>query len=583
MGRKTDATAQSPFDGFEEAPAKGSRKAWLVVGVVVVLLVAAYVGLQALVAGKIASGTTVAGISIGGLTPEAAQARLTEQLADRTATDLKVTANGKDASLAPADAGLTFDAAATVDGLVGFTLAPSRLLRQVTGATEIEPVVHVDDDALAAALTAVAPKLEVKAVDGTVAIVDGAAVSTDAVDGSTLDVPGATQTVRGSWLTGTPPLALPTTTTPATIDQAATDAALAQAKTIVGSSVWVEVAGQRAELPAATLAAMTTFPVVDGTLTATIDPDAAYDAVIERTTKLETKAKNATLTFSKKGKPVIKGGATGKALDRTALAAAVLQGALSDDRTASVTLTESDPKVSKADLEKLGVKEKVAEFSTPLTNEPLRTANLALAAKRLTGTLVKPGETFSVIDAIGPITAETGYKAAHIIENGIFVNGIGGGLSQMATTTYNVGFFAGMTDIEHKPHTYWFSRYPEGREATIYVGSIDMRWRNDSPYGVLMQSWISGGRLYVAAWSTDYYTVTTSTSGRSNVKAPGVIKSTSSQCIATPAGASGFTVSVSRKVTVTKTGEVVSDKTNTWTYRPSDQIKCVSADDKSDD
>jgi len=581
MARKADPTAGSPLEGFEEAPARGSRKAWLVAGIVVVVLAAAYVGLQALVAGKIASGTTVAGVSVGGLTPAAAQQRLDQQLADRTSSSIEVAANDKKASLDPLDAGLRLDAAATVDGLTGFTLDPSRLVRQVSGSSEVVPVTQVDDEKLASALTAIAPRLAVKAVDGTVSVVDGKAASTPAVDGSRLDVTAAAAVVRDSWLSGSLPLELPTTTTPATIDQTATDAALAQAQTIVGSSVWVEVAGQRAEIPASEIARLTTFPVVDGKLTPTLDPDALYDAVSTRTTKLETKATDARFEFNKKGKPVIRGGKPGTSLDRTALAAAVLQGALSADRTATVALAESQPKSSRADLEKLGVKEKVAEFSTPLTNEPIRTQNLALAAERLTGKLVKPGQTFSVIDAIGPITAATGYKAAHIIENGIFVNGIGGGLSQMATTTYNVGFFAGMIDVEHKPHTYWFSRYPAGREATIYVGSYDMRWRNDSPYGVLMQSWVSGGRLYVAAWSTKYYTVTTTSGPHTNVRAPGVITSSSPQCIPTPAGSSGFTISVSRKVTVTATGEVADEKTNTWTYRPSDQIKCSSGDEKS--
>src|SRR5690606_30864833 len=151
---------------------------------------------------------------------------------------------------------------------------------------------------------------------------------------------------------------------------------------------------------------------------------------------------------------------------------------------------------------------------TPITADPDRNHNLALAAERITGTLLLPGETFSLVETVGPISAANGYRGAPVVVDGRLTDGVGGGMSQVATTTYNAAFLAGLEDVEHTPHSYWFSRYPEGREATVYEGVLDLKFRNTTPYGVLMQAWLADGRLHVATWSTPYWEVETSTSGR---------------------------------------------------------------------
>ena len=78
------------------------------------------------------------------------------------------------------------------------------------------------------------------------------------------------------------------------------------------------------------------------------------------------------------------------------------------------------------------------------------------------GTVLKPGETFSLNDTVGERTAENGFVKGFIIENGIFKEDYGGGVSQSATTTFNAAFFAGLEDVEHKPHSFYIDRYPVG-------------------------------------------------------------------------------------------------------------------------
>ena len=91
------------------------------------------------------------------------------------------------------------------------------------------------------------------------------------------------------------------------------------------------------------------------------------------------------------------------------------------------------------------------------------------------------GETFSLNGATEPRNESNGYVEAGIISEGHASRGVGGGVSQVATTLYNAAYFAGMTDVTHKPHSFYISRYPPGREATVFEGAIDMKFRNDAP------------------------------------------------------------------------------------------------------
>jgi len=146
------------------------------------------------------------------------------------------------------------------------------------------------------------------------------------------------------------------------------------------------------------------------------------DAVLARTTDLLTPAADASFQFVR-GAPRIVPGAAGTTLDPDDLAAAVAAAAVAGDRTAHVELVASDPAQSTAALEALGIKEIVSEFSTPLTSEPRRTRNIANGAEKVTGTLVLPGETFSLEKALGPITPENGYITGQTIHvsGGLFM------------------------------------------------------------------------------------------------------------------------------------------------------------------
>lgn len=567
-----DSREASPFEGFDEdGPRRGWARGLLWTGIAVLVLGGLYTGAQWFYSDKVPSGTSVAGVDVGGLSRTAAEDRLESELGPRAAEPITLAAGEASTTLDPATAGLTFDAAGTAEELTSFSMNPARLWQHLFGGKDAEPLVTVDDAALDAQVEALRGSLEIEPVDGAVQFVDGAPTSTPAADGSALVTDEVPATITESWLVTDGPVELPTEPVEPTITQDETDAALALAEKVVSAPVVVSVGGQSPELPPEALAAAASFAATDGVLTLTFDGPALVQSVVDRTNDLLTAADDAHFVF-RDGAPVIEGGQPGTTIDPAAIATAVTTAASGDERTATVELVESDPEQSVAALEALGVKEKVSEFSTPVPNVPVRTANLKRGAEKVNGTLVKPGETFSLVDTLSPITLEGGYYAAGIVESGRHTEGVGGGLSQMATTTYNAGFFAGLEDVEHRPHSYWFERYPAGREATIFVGSIDMKFKNDTPYGVLMQSWVGGGQLHVAVWSTKYYDVETSSSGKSNVVQPTTVTHSGADCAPTPAGSPGFSITNYRKVY--REGELVKDESYRWTYKPDNAVVC---------
>jgi vancomycin resistance protein YoaR len=511
-------------------------------------------------------------VDIGGLTSEEAVATLDEELADATTQPIEVVANDVQATIDPTAAGLSFDAQATVDELTGVNLAePARLWAHLAGVGAHDPVTSVDEDALSAAISDLGTSLALAPVDGTVVFVDATPQSTAAVDGWNLDQAGAADVLAADWLVAARPIELPTATVAPDITQEETDAALVEARQVTSAPVTVSVGGQTALLDAPTLAANASFVPTDGTLVLQMNGDGLTQVVLEQLPDLLTQSADAHFEFVNDA-PVIIPGTPGTSLDPAALATSVAAATAAPDRTAAVELVQADPSESTAELEALGVKEIVSEFSTPLNSEPRRTVNITNGASKISGTLIRPGETFSLTEALGPIDAAHGYVEAGAIVSGEHTDAWGGGLSQVSTTTYNAAFLAGFEDIEHKPHSEWFARYPEGREATIFTGTLDMRWKNNTPYGALVQAWVSGGRVYVRVWGTKYWTVESITSPRSGVVAPTTVYSQSPTCEASAAGNPGFSVTVTRKTYLN--GTLEKTESNSWRYKPQNKIVC---------
>ncbi len=149
---------------------------------------------------------------------------------------------------------------------------------------------------------------------------------------------------------------------------------------------------------------------------------------------------------------------------------------------------DADPDITAADLEALHVNHLVSSFTTYHDCCASRVTNIHLFADAVDGTLLMPGEEFSLNGHVGERTSDKGYLPAGTIVDGELIDTVGGGVSQFATTFYNAVFWGGYDDIEHKPHSFYFSRYPEGIEATINWPNVDLAFRNDSDAALLIDT-----------------------------------------------------------------------------------------------
>lgn len=564
-------TGEPPAAGQTDVPRRWPRVLGITLAAVVVLGGAYVAGSWAL-AGQVPRGTTVAGIRIGGQDTRTATASLTSGLARLVREPVPLVAGKVSTTIVPADAGLAVDVDATVRAATSFDLSPVQLWYHLFGRGALPPVTAVDTTKFSAAMATVAAALATEPVDGQVVFTDNAAHATAAVDGVAVDSGRAATAVRTTWLTAHRPLTVPTRAVRPAITQKEADRALAAvAVPLARAPIAVAVAGQTVELPVAVVTAHASFVAQHSALVLALDGPGLVAEVVKRTTGVFTPPADATFAFVNAA-PVIVPGKAGTTIDPAALVTAVTAAAVAADRTARVQLVATDPAQSAAKLQGLGITQIIAQFATPLIPEPLRTKNLTIGASKVNGTLVLPGETFSLTKALGPVTLAAGFIDAGVIVDGQHVQGVGGGLSQLSTTTFNAAYFAGFGDVEHTPHSEWFTRYPEGREATIYIGSIDMKFKNTAPTGALVQAWLAGNQVHVAIWGTPYWTVQTSTSARSNVVAPTTVHSTDPTCTRQSAGNPGFTVTVTRRLLLS--GALKETTSRTTRYQPQNAIIC---------
>lgn len=130
---------------------------------------------------------------------------------------------------------------------------------------------------------------------------------------------------------------------------------------------------------------------------------------------------------------------------------------------------------------------------TPDQKHAARTFNLQLAASKLDGHVVMPGETFDFNEVVGPRSEANGYKVATVIASGELVDGIGGGTCQIAGTLHGAAFFAGLDIVERRPHTRPSFYIKMGMDATVVYPTITMRLRNPFSHPVVLHETVSGG------------------------------------------------------------------------------------------
>lgn len=559
----------------------GGRVVLLLILGLVVLFGGAYAAAYAFAADNVPRGTTVAGIDIGGRSRASAEHVLANGLADRASSGIRITIGDSSRVVRPADAGLSVDYAATVaEAGGGRSWDPARLWDYYTGGQDVDPVVQVDTGRMRSLLEHLRAEVGRAPVEGEVHFVDGHVRTVEPEPGTTFDANAVASALTSSYLSDSATARVPVQPMQPTIDATAVQRALDDfANPAVSGSVLLDFGRTSLRLsPDEFTPALRVEPrgdrlvgrVLPGVLKQVIDARlGGHGAPVDATVQVVD------------GQPTVVPDKPGVGYDPRRVAADLVPvlSRTGGDRRLAVAATVEHAKFRTADARKLGITEQVSTFTTYFPYAEYRNVNIGRAGQLINGTIIKPGETFSLNGVVGERTAENGFTKGFIIDDGIFKQDYGGGVSQMATTTFNAAFFAGMTDVEHHTHSLYIDRYPIGREATVAWGSKDLRWRNDTPYGVLVEAHVTpstpstSGVVTVSLYSTKYWDITTRT-GKAYDFTPYKTRTEHFDGCEDTSGARGFSIDVWRYWHRHGSPDVVRTEKMHTVYIPTDTVIC---------
>ena len=521
--------------------------------------------------GGVLPNTTVSGVSIGGLSPAKAEAKLQARLAGDASAPIRVLVGDKQADVDPVAAGLSFDASATVVAAGKRTANPVTLVSALLGHRVVAPAVAVDT----AKMTAELDKLDASlggGHDGGVTFDGLTPVAIAPVKGQAIVKERAIPALRAAYLASSEPVRLPTELVAPAISAAVVQHTIDTiAKPAVAAPVVLNVAGSQVEVSPEVIAKNLAFKPSGNALAPVVDGAGVAARLGEALKPLNTPGKDASFDLST-GAPVIVPSQPGTTADVEKLGAAIADVLpQSAPRVVTVPTATVQPSFTTEAARALGIKEKVSTFTTHHACCAPRVTNIHTMADIVNGHVVLPGDTFSINEFVGERDRARGFVPAPMIFDGLYVDSVGGGVSQFATTLFNAVFFAGLEDVEHHPHSYYISRYPAGRESTVSFPEPNMIFRNNTATGILIQTSYTATSLTITFWGTKYYDIESSSSAKYAFTTAGTRYNTRPDC-ESASGNQGFQIDVTQ--TFKRGGEVVKTKQYHTRYDAEPVIVC---------
>ncbi|PXY13723.1 hypothetical protein CKF74_05810 [Corynebacterium striatum] len=521
--------------------------------------------------GKVPRATSVGGVDISSMERTAAVEKLERELGDVETKPVNVTSGEKSSQLVPAESGLTLNYQKAVDGIPDASYNPvTRLFSFVKATQEIPVAVDIDDTALDGALERVKNELSFAPKDGMLELNNGQLKVTKPVLGQTVEPDDLKNSITENWLDPAGVEVEPVEVEPAINDDAIeamrtgdVAKALDNPLTINGEN---NVAGT---LRKDEIAQLVSIEAKDGKLELKVDTPKAQQLFEERMDGAQVPGQNAKISFSG-DKMNVTPSVDGSIIDWEKTLKDFDKRVKGDERTWDADYKPDPAEYTTEMAEKATFNDTVSEFSTGGFSGASG-ENIRRVAAQVDGAVVNPGETFSLNGYTGPRGTAQGYVESGIIINGHSGTAVGGGISQFATTLYNAAYFAGFEDVAHTPHSYYISRYPAGREATVYEGSIDLQFKNTTNTPVRIETDFGGGKITVRFKGVKTYNVESVNNGRWATTQP-TRMSVGENC-SPSSGAPGFTTSDTR-IIKDLSGREISRETTTTVYDPQPIVSC---------
>ncbi len=563
------------------------------------------VGYQLAFAGRIFPGVSVAGVDVSGLSPNDAALKLSQNLSFPITGKILFRAGDKVWVASPAELGMVFDPSASALAAYDYGRAGglfSALAGQVGAGglgADVAPVLIFDQRVAYTYLQNIAAQVNQPVVEANLQLDGTNVVAQPGQVGRLLNL-DATLIYLGAQLQsfrdGEVPLVIQEAA-PKLLDVSSqADAArrvLSQPLTIV-----VPNAGESGPGPwtydIPVIANMLKVNMVENggksELQVGLDLAALRLSLDELKVYVDRQPANARFIFNDETGQIepISASTVGRVMDVDASMTAINDALLRGEHTVALVVGEQQPSVADTAVgADLGITQEVAVHTTYFYGSSSeRIQNIVAAAGQFHGLLVAPGETFSMGNALGDVSLENGFAEALIIYGGRTIKGVGGGVCQVSTTLFRTVFYAGFPVVERYSHAYRVSYYEKtisgdvdpdlaGLDATVYFPLVDFKFVNDTPYWMLMETYVNEGArtLTWKIYSTsDGRSVTWETTGPTNVVPPpspvfeenGELKAEQIRQIDYPA--QGADVDVTR--TVWRNGQIYfSDKFQTH-YQP---------------
>ncbi len=510
-------------------------------------------GYQLWYAGRIFPGVSVAGVDLSGLAPAEASLKLSQTLSYPYTGKILLRDGARVWLVSPAQMGMAFDASASAQaayrlGRSGGLLASlDAQIRARSQGAEAPPVILFDQRVAYQYLQALSAEINQPITEASLSVVGTEVVAQPGQAGRILDVDSTLLFLSAQLQTfrdGEVPLVV-REQQPQILD---VSGQAEMARRVLSQPMTLYVPNARADDPGPwtydvqVLAKMLTVRRVENGGTTEVqvglDPNQLREVLVNIAAYVDRKPENARFRFNDTTRQLelIQYAKVGRAVDVSASIVAINAALLRGEHNIPLQIVETQPAVpDTATGEQLGVTELLlAETSYFYGSSAERIQNIQAAAARFDGLLVAPGETFSMGAAMGDVSLDNGFAEALIIYGGRTIKGVGGGVCQVSTTLFRTVFRYGFPVVERIPHAYRVSYYEQtasgavdpnlaGLDATVYFPLVDFKFTNDTPYWILMETYVSAEArtLTWKLYSTrDGRSVTWETTGPQNVVPP---------------------------------------------------------------
>lgn len=461
---------------------------WRYALIVPIVVAVPWLGAQAYYAGRILPNTYIQNTPIGGLTLQQARQRVEEQKVTPPQVTIQV---GKVSKTVAADTlGWSFNPDATLGTLAAESRsAPiwSRFLPQ--DKRTIPPVAVIDIQKLRPILQTLGKTEEKAAVNAKAVFTKDRYTIVADQTGLALDLDTAVRAYQAKPL-GTA-ITVPLKSTTAKVTSATLKPKVDAANALIRPLKALYPKGSKTEIYTfAPNQVADLFWLKEAGIE--VDPVGIQKAVSRIAATYDVAPNNASYNIS--GSAISKiPERIGWKLDQAA-AQKALSAAITDVKVSEIKLTVSQktPLISLAKLPDPSTLKEIHSATTYFYGSPpARRANVAAAASHLNGHVIAPDEVFSFLGAIGDINTGRGYRTALVISGGRTVEGIGGGVCQVSTTTFRAMYGAGLPVVERNQHAYRVHYYDPlvGYEAAVYQPGVDLKMKNDTGAPIIVRAW----------------------------------------------------------------------------------------------